>query len=154
MESARPCGRGSRLRGSLNRPSKGRHVMEFINSPAAKAARLPFSQAVRVGDVLYLSGALGNVPGKLELVPGGIEAETRQTMANIETVLKENGLTFADIFKCTVMLADMSQWAAFNRVYLEYFDPDRLPARSAFGANGLALGARLELECMAHMPRR
>ncbi|MBN9233734.1 MULTISPECIES: RidA family protein [Phyllobacteriaceae] len=128
--------------------------MEFINSPAAKAARLPFSQAVRVGDVLYLSGALGNVPGKLELVPGGIEAETRQTMANIETVLKENGLTFADIFKCTVMLADMSQWAAFNRVYLEYFDPDRLPARSAFGANGLALGARLELECMAHMPRR
>ena len=128
--------------------------MEFINSPAAKAARLPFSQAVRVGDVLYLSGALGNVPGKLELVPGGIEAETRQTMANIETVLKENGLTFADIFKCTVMLADMSQWAAFNRVYLEYFDPDRLPARSAFGANGLALDARLELECMAHMPRR
>ena len=128
--------------------------MEFINSPAAKAARLPFSQAVRVGDVLYLSGALGNVPGKLELVPGGIEAETRQTMANIETVLKENGLTFADIFKCTVMLADMSQWAAFNRVYLDYFDPDRLPARSAFGANGLALGARLELECMAHMPRR
>ena len=87
-------------------------------------------------------------------MPGGIEAETRQTMANIETVLKENGLTFADIFKCTVMLADMSQWAAFNRVYLEYFDPDRLPARSAFGANGLALGARLELECMAHMPRR
>lgn len=128
--------------------------MEFINSPAAKATKLPFSQAVRVGDVLYLSGALGNVPGTLELVPGGIEAETRQTMANIETVLKENGLTFADIFKCTVMLADMSQWAAFNRVYLEYFDPDRLPARSAFGANGLALGARLELECMAHMPRR
>jgi len=128
--------------------------MEFINSPAAKAAKLPFSQAVRVGDVLYLSGALGNVPGKLELVPGGIEAETRQTMANIETVLDENGLTFADIFKCTVMLADMSQWAAFNRVYLEYFDPDRLPARSAFGANGLALGARLELECMAYMPRR
>lgn len=128
--------------------------MEFINSPAARAAKLPFSQAVRVGDILYLSGALGNVPGKVELVPGGIEAETRQTMENIGAVLKENGLGFADIFKCTVMLADMSQWAAFNRVYLEYFDPDRLPARSAFGANGLALGARLELECMAHMPRR
>lgn len=128
--------------------------MEFINSPAAKAAKLPFSEAVRVGDILYLSGALGNVPGKLELVPGGIEAETRQTMENIGTVLRENGLDFADIFKCTVMLADMSKWGDFNRVYLEYFDPNRLPARSAFGANGLALDAQLELECMAHMPAR
>jgi reactive intermediate/imine deaminase len=126
--------------------------MEFINSPAAKAVKLPFSQAVRVGDVLYLSGALGNVPGKLELVPGGIEAEARQTMDNIGALLKENGLTFADVFKCTVMLADMADWPAFNRIYLDYFDADRLPARSAFGANGLALGARLELECMAYMP--
>ncbi|WP_054308054.1 Rid family hydrolase [Mesorhizobium sp. 1M-11] len=128
--------------------------MEFINSPAAKAAKLPFSQAVRVGNILYLSGALGNVPGKLELVSGGIEAETRQTMENIGSVLRENGLGFADIFKCTVMLADMSKWGDFNRIYLEYFDPDRLPARSAFGANGLALGAQLELECMAYMPAR
>lgn len=128
--------------------------MEFINSPAAKAAKLPFSQAVRVGDILYLSGALGNIPGKLELVAGGIEAETRQTMENIGTVLKENGLGFADIFKCTVMLADMTKWGDFNRVYLEYFDADRLPARSAFGTNGLALGAQLELECMAYMPAR
>ena len=128
--------------------------MEFINSPAAKIAKLPFSQAVRVGDILYLSGALGNVPGKLELVPGGVEAETRQTMENIGNVLRENGLGFPDIFKCTVMLADMSKWSDFNRIYLEYFDPDRLPARSAFGANGLALGAQLELECMAYMPGR
>jgi reactive intermediate/imine deaminase len=126
--------------------------MEFINAPAARAVKLPFSQAVRVGNVLYLSGALGNVPGKLELVAGGIEAEARQTMDNIGALLKENGLTFADVFKCTVMLADMADWPAFNRIYLDYFDPDRLPARSAFGANGLALGARLELECMAYMP--
>lgn len=126
--------------------------MEFINSPLAKAVKLPFSQGVRVGDVLYLSGALGNVPGKLELVPGGIEAEARQTMDNIGAVLKENGLTFADVFKCTVMLADMADWPTFNRIYLDYFDPDRLPARSAFGASGLALGARIELECMAYMP--
>ncbi len=128
--------------------------MEFINSSAAKVAKLPFSQAVRVGDILYLSGALGNLPGTLELVRGGIEAETRQTMDNIGAVLKENGLTFAAIFKCTVMLADMANWPAFNRIYLDYFDPDRLPARSAFGANGLALGAQLELGCMAYMPRR
>lgn len=125
--------------------------MQFINSPAAKAAKLPFSQAVRVGDVLYLSGALGNVPGKMELVHGGMEAEARQTMENIAAVLKENGLTFDDVFKCTVMMADMSKWGDFNKVYLTYFKPDRLPARSAFGANGLALGAQVEVECMAHI---
>jgi reactive intermediate/imine deaminase len=128
--------------------------MEFFSSPAAKAAKLPFSQAVRVGDILYLSGALGNVPGKLELVPGGLEAETRQTMENIGETLKRNGLSFADVFKCTVMLADMSKWTEFNKVYLEYFDAGRLPTRSAFGANGLALGAQVELECMAVFPPR
>jgi reactive intermediate/imine deaminase len=124
--------------------------MEFINSPAAKAAKLPFSQAVRVGDVLYLSGALGNLPGTMELVAGGIEAEARQTMENIGATLTANGLSFENVFKCTVMLADMAEWAAFNKVYLTYFDPDRLPARSAFGVNGLALGARVEVECCAH----
>jgi reactive intermediate/imine deaminase len=127
--------------------------MQFINSSAAKAAKLPFSQAVRIGDVLYLSGQIGNVPGKLELVPGGMEAEARQTMENISAVLKENGLSFDNVFKCTVMLADMSKWADFNKVYLTYFKPDRLPARSAFGASGLAIGAQVELECMAYMGR-
>lgn len=125
--------------------------MEFINSPSARALRLPFSQAVRVGDVLYLSGALGNRPGTLELVPGGMEAEARQTMDNIGAVLAENGLGFADVFKCTVMLADMSKWPDFNKVYVSYFDPDRLPARSAFGASGLALGAQVEVECWAYV---
>lgn len=124
--------------------------MEFYIATETKAAGLPFSSAVRVGDVLYLSGALGNVPGKQELVPGGLEAETRQTMENVGAVLKANGLTFDDVFKCTVMLADMNEWAAFNRVYLTYFKPDRLPARSAFGAAGLALNARVELECWAY----
>jgi 2-iminobutanoate/2-iminopropanoate deaminase len=128
--------------------------MEFITSPAAKAAKLPFSQAVRVGDVLYLSGALGNIPGTLELVPGGMEAQARQTMENIRAVLKDNGLSFADVFKCTVMLADMSKWADFNRIYVTYFDPDRLPARSAFGTNGLALGAEVELECLAYVGKK
>lgn len=126
----------------------------YITSPAMKAAGLPFSAAVRVGEVLYLSGQLGNVPGKLELVPGDMEAETRQTMENIGAVLSANGLTFDDVFKCTVMLADISEWAAFNRVYVSYFKPDRLPARSAFGAAGLALGARVELECWAWIGKR
>ena len=125
--------------------------MKFINSPAARALKLPFSQAVQVGEVLYLSGQIGNLPGTLKLAPGGLAAETRQTMENIGAMLKENGLSFADVFKVTVMLADMSQWTDFNKVYITYFDPDRLPARSAFGANGLALGAQVELECMAHV---
>jgi reactive intermediate/imine deaminase len=129
-------------------------AMQFINTPAAKAAKLPFSQAVRVGDVLYLSGALGNVPGKMELVAGGMEAETRQMMENIGAVLKENGLTFDDVFKCLVMMADMSKWGDFNKVYLTYFKPDRLPARSAFGANALALGAQVEVECMAYIGKK
>jgi reactive intermediate/imine deaminase len=129
-------------------------VMEFINAPAAKAAGLPFSQAVRVGDVLYLSGCLGNVPGKMQLVPGGMEAEARQTMENIGAVLRENGLIFDDVFKCTVMLADMAKWADFNKVYVAYFKPDRLPARSAFGAAALALGAQVEVECMAYVGAR
>ena len=123
--------------------------MEFYSSPEAKKAGLPFSQAVRVGDVLYLSGAIGNVPGKMALVPGGIETETRQAMENIGVVLKANGLSFDNVFKCTAMLADMKEWAAFNKVYVTYFKPERLPARSAFGAAGLALGARVELECWA-----
>jgi reactive intermediate/imine deaminase len=124
-------------------------MLRFIDSPAARAAKLPFSQAVRVGDVLYLSGAIGNVPGSMELVPGGIQAETRRAMDNIGALLGENGLTFDHVFKVTVMLADMASWAAFNEVYLTYFQADRLPARSAFGAAGLALGAQVELECMA-----
>jgi 2-iminobutanoate/2-iminopropanoate deaminase len=131
-----------------------KHAMEFITSAAAKAAKLPFSQAVRVGDVLYLSGALGNIPGTLELVPGGMEAQARQTMENIRAVLKDNSLSFADVFKCTVMLADMSKWADFNKIYVTYFDPDRLPARSAFGTNGLALGAEVELECLAYVGKK
>jgi 2-iminobutanoate/2-iminopropanoate deaminase len=125
--------------------------MEFFTLPEVKGLNLPFSQAVRVGDVLYLSGALGIVPGKMELAAGGMEAETRQTMENIGTVLRANGLTFDDVFKCTAMLADMKEWAAFNAVYATYFKPDRLPARSAFGASGLALNARIELECWAYV---
>jgi reactive intermediate/imine deaminase len=124
-------------------------MIEFFNSPEGKAAKLPFSQSVRVGDVVYLSGALGHIPGRLELVAGGLEAETRQMFENIRAALAPHGLGLNSIFKCLVMLADMREWGAFNKVYREYFDQDRMPARSAFGANGLAIGARVEMECWA-----
>jgi reactive intermediate/imine deaminase len=122
------------------------------SGPAAEAARaggftLPFSAAVQVGDVLYLSGQIGALPdGSL---PDGIEAQARQVMANVGAVLEQAQLGFGDVFHCLVMLADMSEWGAFNRIYLEHFEAGRLPARSAFAAAGLALGARVEIECKA-----
>ena len=109
---------------------------------------LPFVSAVRVGDILYLSGAIGNRPGTTELVPGGIEAETRQTMENIRTVLEYAGSSLDRVIKCTVFLADFADYAPMNRVYATFFPGDP-PARSALGANGLAMGAAVEIECLA-----
>lgn len=123
--------------------------MEFFRMDGNRAANLPFSDAVHVGGVLYLSGQLGILPGTMKLAPGGIEGETKQMMENIARVLASCGRSLDDVFKCTVMLADMSLWPAFNKIYLGYFKPDRLPARSAFGTNGLALGAAVEMECLA-----
>ena len=126
--------------------------MQHFQTPDMKALGLPFSAAVRVGDMLYLSGALGNLPGTLTLAKGGMIGQARQTMENIGAVLRHCGLGFEDVVKCTVMLADMADWADFNAVYVTYFTPERLPARSAFGCAALALGARLEVECMARFP--
>lgn len=111
----------------------------------------PFSSAVRVGDVLHMSGEIGTTADGT-LAKGGMAGETRQMMDNIKAKLGKHGLSFDDVFKCTVMLADMSRWGDFNAIYVTYFKPDRLPARSAFGANGLALGAQVELECLAKFP--
>ena len=120
----------------------------FLNSPAARARGFPFSEAVRVGDTLYLSGQVGTRPGTSELVPGGIAAETRQTLENIKSVLKRYGSSLDRVVKCTVFLADMAEWPRMNEVYRTFFK-GRFPARSAMGASGLALGARVEIECIA-----
>lgn len=109
----------------------------------------PFSPAVRVGRTLYLSGQIGtDSSGKL--VPGGIGPETKQTMENIKDVLAKTGSSLERVVKCTVMMADMKEWPAMNEVYKTYF-PLAKPARSAFGATALALGARTEIECIAVM---
>ncbi len=110
----------------------------------------PFSRAVRVENVLYLSGQIGNRPDGTKA--DDLAGQTRQTMENIKTELAAFSLGMDAIFKCTVMLADMDQWRDFNAVYLEYFAPDRLPARSAFGASKLVGGALTEVECWAYMP--
>jgi len=119
----------------------------YHNMPGTEDLGLPFSSAVQVDHTLYVSGNLGNVPGSNELVPGGIQAETRQTMENIKAVVEQFGSSMDRIVKCTVFLADMSEWPAMNEVYRTYFRNP--PARSAFGANGLALGARVEIDCIA-----
>jgi len=110
--------------------------------------QLPFSEAVRVGHMLYLSGQIGYDSAISGLAEGGIAAETRQTMENIKATLEKHGSSMAEVVKCTVYLADIKEWAAMNEVYVTYF-PGNLPARSALGSSGLALGARTEIECMA-----
>lgn len=109
---------------------------------------LPFSSAVRVGNLLFLSGQIGVKPGTRELVPGGIEAETRQTMENIKRVLAYAGSSLDRVVKCTIFLADMADYAAMNAVYATFFPKDP-PARSAMGASGLAFNAAVEIECIA-----
>ena len=122
--------------------------IEFLESDAVLPAGLPFSDGVRVGALVMLSGQLGVAPGTLKLVDGGIEAEARQTFENIKRTLAAHGLTLRDVVRVQVMLADMADWPRFNEIYREYFSPP-WPARSAFGASGLALGARVEIEVFA-----
>jgi reactive intermediate/imine deaminase len=119
--------------------------VEYFPRPVGE---YPFAEAVRVGNMLFLSGQIGTDPVTDELVPGGIEAETRRTMDNIRAALERHGSSMDRVVKCTVMMADMAEWPAMNAIYRTYFS-GKFPARSAFGATGLALGARVEIECAA-----
>jgi 2-iminobutanoate/2-iminopropanoate deaminase len=131
--------------GACSHPHRSRQPVEWVAPPGG--GHRPFSEVVRVGRMLYLSGQLGtDSTGKL--ASGGIQGETRQALENIKYVLETNGSSLDDVVKCTAMLADIKEWAAMNEVYVTYF-PHHLPARSAFATNGLVLGGRIELECMA-----
>jgi 2-iminobutanoate/2-iminopropanoate deaminase len=124
---------------------------KYFPLKAAGGAPLPFSEAVQLGDVLYVSGQVGNLPGTLTLAPGGIAPESRRALENLREILERHGASLRSVVKCTVFLADIADWKAFNEIYREYF-PTVLPARSALAASGLALGARVELDCIAHLP--
>lgn len=124
---------------------------EFFPSPDSVLKKLPFSEAVRVGSTLYVSGQIGSLPGTLTLAPGGIGPETRQTFQNIAAILERHGASLKDVVKCTVFLADIGEWGAFNVVYREFFSPP-YPARSALGGTELVFGARAEVECVAVVP--
>jgi len=121
--------------------------VEYFSSQRNIDNQYPFSNTVRVGDLLFLSGELGTLPNSSKLVEGGIESETKQTMDNIQASLAKHNLTMNDLVKCTVMLADIKDWPAFNQAYKPYFSK-HFPARSAFATNGLALNARVEVECI------
>lgn len=108
----------------------------------------PFSPYTKVNGIIYLSGQIGTDSAG-QVVAGGIQAETRQTMQNIRAVLQGAGSSMDKVFKCTVFIGDMKEWPAMNEVYVTFFDATRMPARSATGASGLALGARVEIECLA-----
>jgi reactive intermediate/imine deaminase len=119
-------------------------IQYFINE---NMKEFPFSEAVRVENVLYLSGQIG-IDSSMKLVPGGIAAETQKAMENIKGTLERCGSSLDHVIKVTVMLADISEWGAMNDVYVKFFSKNK-PARSSFAATGLAMGARVEIECMA-----
>jgi reactive intermediate/imine deaminase len=126
--------------------------VKHLNAGTVMPSDMPFSEGVIVDGMLYLSGQIGVKPGTLELVEGGMTAQARQTMDNVKATLEAHGYGMDDVVKCTVMLADMSQWGDFNQVYQQYFTPP-FPARSALGASGLALGGLVEVECWAAVQR-
>ncbi|UCC85376.1 MAG: RidA family protein [Gemmatimonadota bacterium] len=125
-----------------------RSDITHLSSPEMAALNLPFSEAVRVGEMLYLSGQIGVLPGTTELVPGGITEETRQTLENVRAVLERHGSGLDRVVKCTIFLADIGEWPRMNEVYVTFFG-DKKPARSAVAGSGLALGARVEIDCIA-----
>lgn len=130
----------------LEASAQQKPLVEYLSSPERSNA--PFSEAVRVGNLLFLSGQLGRDPQTGKLAEGGIEAETRQCLDNIKRTLEKYGSSLDRVVKATVMLADIGEWARMNSVYTTYFTRNK-PARSAFGVSGLAGGARVEIEVIA-----
>lgn len=116
--------------------------------PERQSLDLPYSDAVRAGDLLFLSGTIGQAPGTRTLVPGGVAAETRQALENIKANLTAHGSSMDRVVKCSVFLADIADFEAMNAVYRQYF-PTNKPARTTVGVAGLPIGARVEIECIA-----
>lgn len=121
---------------------------QYHTLPERTALGLPYSDAVRVGNLLFLSGTVGQKPGTRQVVEGGTAAETRQALENIKTNLEAHGSSLDRVAKCTVMLLDIKDFETMNQVYREYF-PRNKPARTTFGVAALPLGARVEIECIA-----
>ena len=137
---------GPRTGSYNNKPST---QIDYYVSENTKKLDFPFSDATIVNNVIYVSGQVGNIPGSNELVKGGIKEETRQTMKNIEGILTSLGSSMEKVFKCTCMLSDISEWGEMSAEYRKVFNDNKKPSRSAFAGTGLALGAKVEIECWA-----
>ena len=118
-----------------------RRVIATDRAPAAIAS---YSQAIQVGETLYLAGQIGLDPATRELVPGGLQAEARRALDNCKAILEAAGFTLADVVQVQVFLADVNDYAAFNEVYGGYFPPPA-PARAAVAVAALPRGARVEV---------
>lgn len=123
--------------------------IEHLSGALSSNQTPPFSEAVRSGDLIFLSGMLGTVPGTRNMVPGGVKGETKQIMDSMRKILETHGSSMDRIVKCTVILADIKEWAEMNEVYATYFRSGKFPARTAFESSGLLFGARVEIECIA-----
>ena len=124
--------------------------VEYFVSKTSEELNFPFSDASIVGNIIYVSGQVGSKPGTREIVEGGIGAETTQTLNNINMVLNDLGSNSDKIFKCLCMLEDINDYTEMNNAYTTFFNGrDNLPSRSTFAGSGLALGAKIEIECWA-----
>ena len=122
--------------------------MKVINTQKAPAAIGPYSQAIRVGNLIYTSGQIPIDPATGQFVNGGIKEQTRQSLLNVKAILEEAGLTMADVVKTTVFMADMNDFADMNAIYAEFFS-EPYPARSAVAVKTLPKGALVEIEVVA-----
>ena len=120
-------------------------LSNFLN---ASNLELPFSKAVKAGDTLYLSGMIAYDAKRKKVFEGGIEVETKKVLEDIEKTLKVNNYNLSDVVKCTIMLKDIKDFKKFNKIYGSFFSKP-YPARSTFAVKDLALGANIEIECIA-----
>jgi 2-iminobutanoate/2-iminopropanoate deaminase len=137
------------LAASCTNPDKNSKAV-YIQTEEFSKQNLPFSQAVRYGNMIYVSGQIGDLEETGKLIAGGIIPETNRALKNIKKILEQNGSSIDNIIKCTCMLADISEWGQMSSEYVKFF-PIHKPARSAFATTGLALGARVEIECVAYV---
>lgn len=122
---------------------------EIIYTKNAPEPIGPYNQAVKIGKILYVSGQIPLIPGKMELVNGNLEKETIQVMKNLEAVLLKANMTFDNVVKTTIFLSDMDNFEIINKIYGKYFDPENAPARETVEVSNLPKYVRLEISVIA-----
>ncbi len=137
--------------GPVQSAGDGRGARQVVRPEKFPATGLPYSPGILVDGTLYVSGQLGRDPATAKLVPGGIEAETRQAITNVREVLKAAGMDLADVVSVTAFITSFDDFPAFNKVYREHFATDP-PARATVQVAGLNLGAKIEIQMIAARP--